>query len=136
MEKLSRVALGVLSVIAVLGGITLAVRMILYLGPVGYVPELAEIGGWGIIAGPLALGVYAAGAVEARLASRIGVGVGLMFAAFFATVLISYVVSLTAHRGGPRGNVEDGTAGILWLLAGAFFLWRLAVRRWPVQLPG
>ncbi|AXB44460.1 hypothetical protein [Amycolatopsis albispora] len=133
--KLGRVALGVLSVAAVLGGGALVVMVVVYFGASEYLPELTEFGGWAIIAGPLALGVYTAGALDASPATRAATAVGLVFAAFFATELISYAVSLTADRGGPRGNLETGTAGAIWLLAGAFFLWRLAVRRWPVSGP-
>ncbi|MBN6033631.1 hypothetical protein [Amycolatopsis sp. 195334CR] len=138
VTKLGRVVLGVLSAIAVLGGGALVVMVIVYFGLFGaseYRPELTEFGGWAIIAGPLALAVYTAGALDAPPAIRVSAAIGLMFAAFFATLLISYVVSLTADRGGPRGNLEDGTAGLLWLLAGAYFLWRLAARRWPVSDP-
>ncbi|UJW35761.1 hypothetical protein L3Q67_19375 [Saccharothrix sp. AJ9571] len=132
-EKVGRVALGVLSVLAVLGGGALVVMVIVYFGASEYVPELNEIGGWGMLAGPVALAVYTAGAFEAPLVARVSAGIGLMLGTFAASTLVAHLVSLTADRGGPRGNLEDGTLGFLWFLAGAFFLWRLALRRWPVS---
>jgi hypothetical protein len=133
---MSRVMLGVFAALAVVGGGMLVVMVVVYFGASEYVPELTEFGGWGILAGMCALAVYAGGAFQAPLALRIGAGLGLAGAAYIVSALIASLVSLTADRGGPRGNLEDGTAGFIWLVAGAYFIWRIVAARWPVaQLP-
>ncbi|MGP4019895.1 hypothetical protein [Saccharopolyspora sp. 5N708] len=128
-----RVVLGVLAALAVIGGAMLVVMVVVYFGASEYLSELNEFGGWGILAGMLALGVYVAGAFRAPLLMRIGAGLGLAGAGYAATMIVAYLVSLTADRGGPRGNLEDGTAGFIWLLAGAYFVWCLVKGRWPVE---
>jgi hypothetical protein len=127
-----RVVLGILAALAVVGGGMLVVMVVVYFAASEYLWMLREFGGWGNLAGMLALAVYVAGAFHAPLLMRIGAGLGLAGAGYFATTLVAYLVSLTADRGGPRGNLEAGAAGFIWLLAGAFFAWCLASRRWPV----
>ncbi|CAM00831.1 hypothetical protein A8924_1908 [Saccharopolyspora erythraea NRRL 2338] len=129
----SRVVLGVLSALTIIGGAALVVMVVVYFGTSEYVPELTEFGGWGTITGMFALALYVAGAFHGPLPGRIGAGIGLAGAGYFASTIIAALVSLPAHRGGPQGNLEDGTLGFLWLVAGAFFAWRAATGRWPVE---
>lgn len=128
----SRVVLGVCAVLAVVGGAALVVMVVVYFGADQYVPELTEFGGWGIIAGMCALAVYAGGAFRAHLGLRIGAGLGLAGVAYMVSMIIAFLVSLTADPGGQRGNLEDGTAGFIWLLAGVYFAWRATTGQWPV----
>ncbi|MCI2423003.1 hypothetical protein MOQ72_36865 [Saccharopolyspora sp. K220] len=127
-----RVVLWVLAALAVIGGGMLVAMVVVYFGADEYVPELNEFGGWGILAGMCGLGVYVAGAFRGPLLMRIGAGLGLAGVGYAVSMIVAFLVSLTADRGGPRGNLEDGTAGFIWLLAGAYFAWQLASRRWPV----
>jgi len=133
----SRVVLGICAALAVVGGAMLVVMVVVYFGASEYLPELSEFGGWGTIAGMCGLAVYVGGAFRANLTMRVGAGLGLASAGYAVSMIIADLVSLLADRGGPRGNLEDGTLGFIWLLAGAYFAWRAASGRWPVrQRPG
>ncbi|WP_433260731.1 hypothetical protein ACQPZF_24905 [Actinosynnema sp. CS-041913] len=128
----SRVALGVCAVLAIVGGALLTLMVVLYFTADEYVPALNEIGGWGILAGMCGLAIYVAGVIRANIALRVGAGLGLAGVAFVVSMIIAVVVSLAGDRGGERGTLEDGTAGFVWLLAGVFFARTAAAGRWPV----
>ncbi|TMR03759.1 hypothetical protein ETD86_53790 [Nonomuraea turkmeniaca] len=128
----SRVVLGICAALAVVGGAALVVMVVVYFGADQYVPEL-QVGGWGTLAGMCGLGVYVGGAFRAHLVARIGLGLGLAGAGYVASTIVASLVSLMADRGGPRGTLEDGTIGFIWVLAGAFLAWRAATGRWPVE---
>jgi hypothetical protein len=129
----AKVALGLFAALAIIGGAMLTVMVAIYFGANEYVPELNHIGGWGILAGAVALGVYVGGVIPAHPAVRALIGVVAGFLGLGVTSIVATVVSLTAHRGGPRGNLEDGSHGFIWMVAGLFFVWALAKSRWPVR---
>lgn len=83
------------------------------------------------VVGPVGLAVHVAGALPAHPVLRAVAGVGAALVAFLGTTIVAALVSLAADPGGPRGNLETGTLGIIWLLAGAFFAWQAVWRRWP-----
>ncbi|RKT54286.1 hypothetical protein [Saccharothrix australiensis] len=128
-----RVVLVVCGVLAVVGGAMLTLMVVLYFGADDYVPELNEIGGWGIIAGMCGLAIHVAGVVRAHVVLRVVAGVGAAVAGIVAATVVATVVSLAGDRGGERGTLEDGANGFLWLLAGAYFVWRAATGRWPAR---
>jgi hypothetical protein len=128
----SRVVLGVCAALAVVGGAVLVVMVVVYFGANRYVPELG-VGAWGIVAGICALGIYVGGAFRASFIARVGAGLGLAAAALPVTWFIATLVSLLADRGGSRGTLEEGAAGFVWFVAGAYLVWRAATGRWPVE---
>ncbi|HUQ55117.1 hypothetical protein [Lentzea sp.] len=129
----ARVALGLFGVLAVIGGAMLTAMVVNYFWGSGYVPELDEIGGWGTLAGAVALGIYVGGVVKAHPGYRVLGGVLAGVVGFGVTSNIATLVSLTAGRGGPRGNLEDGSLGFIWMVAGVFFVWVALKGRWPVS---
>lgn len=129
----ARVALGFFAVLAIIGGAMLTAMVVNYFWGSGYVPELNEIGGWGTLAGAVALGVYAGGLVEQHPVIRVLVGVLVGVVGFGVSATMAMLVSLTADRGGPRGNLEDGSLGFIWMVAGVFFVWVAVKARWPVS---
>lgn len=130
--QVSRLLLGICAAVAVIGGGLLVVQVVVYFAASQYVPEL-EVGGYGTLVGAVGLAIYAGGAFRAHVAARIAAGIGLAFFGYAGSVVIAGIISLTADRGGPRGNLEDGTLGAIWLLAGVFFAWRTAMGGWPVS---
>ncbi|MEQ7006524.1 hypothetical protein ABN028_09985 [Actinopolymorpha sp. B17G11] len=128
----SRVLLGICAATAVVGGAALVVMVIVYFAANTYVPELQE-GGYGILAGILGFGIYVGGAFRGHIVARIAAGIGLALASSLLTVIVAYLISLTVDPGGERGNLEEGTAGAIWLLMGAYFAWRVFTCRWPVR---
>ncbi|MGH3390374.1 MAG: hypothetical protein ACRDOO_16015 [Actinomadura sp.] len=128
----SRLLLGICAAAAIIGGALLVVQVVVYFAASEYVPEL-EVGGYGTLVGAVGLAIYAGGAFRAHVAARVAAGIGLAFSGYAASVVIAGIVSLTADRGGPRGNLEDGTLGAIWLLAGVFFAWCAATGNWPVK---
>ena len=132
----ARVALGLFAVLAIIGGAMLTAMVAIYFWGDEYVPELNHIGGWGILAGAVALGVYVGGVIPAHPAVRVLVGAIAGFLGLGVTSIAATLVSLTAHRGGPRGTLEDGSLGFIWMVAGLIFVWVLAKSRWPVPKAG
>jgi hypothetical protein len=128
----SRLVLGICAATAVVGGAGLVVMVIVYFFASTYVPEF-QVGGYGILVGMVGLAIYVGGAFGAHIVGRIAAGIGLALAAAVATVIIATLVSLTADPGGPRGNLEEGTAGGVWFLVGGYLAWRAASGRWPVR---
>ncbi|BBJ37656.1 hypothetical protein SSPO_003740 [Streptomyces antimycoticus] len=128
----SRWVLGVCAVLAVVGGAAMVVGGFVYFNADEYVPEYTEYGGWGTVAGTCALAIYVGGAMCTHLLMRIGTGMVLAGAAWPVSTSIASLISLQADRGGPRGTLEDSALGFIWLLAGAYFTWRVAADRWPV----
>lgn len=126
-----RVVLAGCAVLAVVGGIALTVMVAVYFGGDRYLDSLDNVGENLLLAGPVGLAVYVAGAVRAHPVLRAVAGVGAALVAFVATTIVASVVALAADPGGPRGNLETGTLGVIWLLAGAFFAWQAVWRRWP-----
>ncbi|HEX7304867.1 hypothetical protein [Lentzea sp.] len=129
----ARVVLGFFAVLAVIGGLMLTVMAVNYFRGSGYVPELNEIGGWGVVAGLGAPGVYTWGLVRSYQVNRVLAGVVVALLGFGASMTAAKLVSLTAGEGGPRGTLEDGALGFLWLVAGSYFLWVAVRGRRPVS---
>jgi hypothetical protein len=135
VRLVSRLLLAICAAPAVVGGAALVVMVIVYFGADRYVPEF-QVGGYGILTGMVGLGVYVGGMVRAHLVLRILAGIGAALASSLVTVVVASLVSLTADPGGPRGNLEEGTAGAVWLLVGAYLGWRAAAGRWPARAHG
>lgn len=129
----ARVALGLFAALAIIGGAMLTAMVAIYFWGDDFVPVLHEYGGWGILAGAAGLGVYVGGVIPAHPAIRALVGAGAAAVGLGVTSVVSMLVSLTADRGGPRGNLEDGSHGIIWMIAGLCFVGVLATPRWPVR---
>jgi hypothetical protein len=125
-----RVVLGLCALLSVIGGGALVVLAVVYFTADNYLAGLNDVGD-GILAGALGLAVYTAGAVRVHLVVRVLGGLAAAFIAYLGSMMVATVVSMVADPGGPRGNLEAGVAGGLWLLAGAFFAWQAVSRRWP-----
>ncbi|MQA03452.1 MAG: hypothetical protein GEV07_12250 [Streptosporangiales bacterium] len=128
----SRVLLAICAVCAVAGGAALVAQVVVYFGADQYMPEF-QVGGYGFLIGVVGLGLYVGGAVRLHVVARIAVGVLVALMSYIATFVIAFLVSLAAHPGGPRGNLEDGTIGAIWVLVGGFLAVRAAMRGWPVR---
>ncbi|WP_309112331.1 hypothetical protein [Saccharothrix sp.] len=134
----SRAVLGALAGLTAVGGALLVVETVIYFSAGGVfgsgAPELSDVGGWGIVTGIVAVLVYAVGHLPVPLAKRIALG------CVFAVVgryVIEAIASLAAEvidvvPGSEEARLEDGVVGGLWLLAGAFIVWRVVSGRWPV----
>jgi hypothetical protein len=129
---ISRLLLGICAAAAIVGGGALVVMVIAYFAADTYLHQLQQ-GGNGILAGMLGLAIYVGGAFRAHLVGRIATGIGVALASALLTVALASLVSLLGDPGGERGNLEDGTAGGIWFLMGAYFVWQLSTRRWPVS---
>lgn len=66
---------------------------------------------------------------------RVGVAVLSAVASYVAVNVLSILVSLAADPGGPRGNLEDGTVGVLWFLIGGYLAWYAATTGRPAARP-
>lgn len=128
----AKIALGLFAALAVIGGAMMTVMVAIYFLGNEYVPELNHIGGWGILAGAVAAGIYFGGLVPTHPVVRVLIGAVTAALALSFTSMVAFVVSLAADRGGPRGNLEDGSHGFFWLVAGLFLLWVVAKTRWPL----
>jgi hypothetical protein len=132
---LGRIVLGICAIIAVVSGLALVVKGVVYFGSDEYLSELEAVQD-GLFAGVLGLGIYIGGAFRAHIAARVAAGVGAAFGGFVASIVAAAIVSLAADRGGPRGNLEDAAVGFIWFLAGAYFAWCVVARRWPARQSG
>lgn len=128
-----RVVLGLCAILSVVGGVALTVMVVVYFTGDQYLDQLDHLGENLILAGPVGLAVYVGGALRVHPALRVVAGLGAAIVAFLGTTVVAAVVSLAADPGGPRGNLDAGTLGVLWLLAGAFFAWQSVYRRWPAR---
>jgi hypothetical protein len=126
-----RVVLAACALLAVAGGVALTVMVVVYFGGDEYLDQVDHLGENLLLAGPVGLAVYVAGAVRAHPVLRALAGVGAALVGFVGSTIAATIVSLAADPGGPRGNLETGVLGIIWLLAGAFFGWQAVWRRWP-----
>lgn len=131
---LARVVLGVSGVCAVLGGVPLVVMIYLYFGPGHYVPELL-VGQYGIVAALAGLGLYVGGALRIPVVARVLVGLMAAGAGSVALVVFAAMVSFLGDPGGERGTLNDAAPGIVCVLAGAWYVWRAVVGRWPATDP-
>lgn len=129
---ISRVVLGVLAALAVIGGAMLAIMVIAYFSPVDeYLWILNEVGGWSYWASFFAIWVYVAGAFRAHIALRIAAGFFAALGAMGVAVVFASVISLLGDPGGERGTLQDGVPGFIWLILGLLFGWLILSRRWP-----
>jgi hypothetical protein len=125
-----RVVLAVCAVLSVVGGGALVVLGVVYFTADQYLASLNDVGD-GILAGAVGLGLYTGGALRVHPAVRVVAGIGATLVGYLASMIFASVVSMFADPGGPRGNLEAAAAGLVWLLAGAFFGWQAVSRRWP-----
>src|SRR5215472_13134167 len=102
----SRVILTLCAILTLIGGVALTVMVIVYFAGDQYLDNLDHLGENLLLAGPVGLAVYVAGALRAHPALRAVAGVGAAIGAFIATTVMATVVSLVADPGGPRGNLQ------------------------------
>lgn len=127
-----RVSLGICSVIGLVGGATQVVKAIIYFSADRYAAELTDYINllFGAVA---AFAIFVVGAFRAPFVVRLIVAIGGAVAMFVGSFIVAMIGATVAHRGGPRGNLEDGINGGIWFVLTAVFLVAIATRRWPVQ---
>ncbi|ANZ41355.1 hypothetical protein BBK82_40740 [Lentzea guizhouensis] len=112
------------AVLGVVGGVLLAAT------------DLLDAGFLIVLGGPVAVGIYVGGLVRKHPGIRVLSGILAGFISFSVTRNSAKLVSLLADEGAPRDALEDGTFGVLWVLAGLFVALAAVKERWPMPARG
>ena len=90
-------------------------------------PELTDVGGWGFVTGIFAVLGYVVGALVMPLSMRIFIGcvcaAGCSYVSEGIGSLAPEVIDVVA--GAEEARLEDGVLGGIWVLVGAFIVWRV-----------
>lgn len=134
----SRVVVGVLAGLTTIGAALVVVETSIYFGNGGVfgpgAPELTDVGGWAFFTGIFAVLGFMVGALDMPLAMRIFIAcvcaVGCSYVSEGIGSLAPEVIDVVA--GSEEVRLEDGVRGGIWVLVGAFIVWRVVRARWPV----
>lgn len=129
----ARIVLGVFAVAALLFG---AYLVALYLGGPD-VPLPADIHEWGLVPGPLALGIWCGGTVITwDFVQQLRLGALCSILMLLTTMGIGHVVSLLADEGVARAYLKIGVYGAVQVIVAAFLVRAAAKTRWPAHEAG